>query len=125
MVGAANHVRDAHIDVVNPPAELIHRLTEFFVALSGAQQHEILDFIVGKFALAKNRVEKFGRAAGWHAKTNRRLSARSRRLAVAASAADHAAWARRFRLVILRFNGVVAAGITLRRAITQKRAAIR
>src|ERR1700693_23538 len=34
VIGAANHMSDAHVDVVNHDAELIHGLAKFFVALA-------------------------------------------------------------------------------------------
>src|SRR5205807_9517675 len=40
---------------------VVHGLPKFFVAFAGAQQDEIFDFVVGKLALAKHRVCKFGR----------------------------------------------------------------
>ena len=36
MVGAANHMSDAHVDVVDHHAELVHGLAKFFVILARA-----------------------------------------------------------------------------------------
>src|SRR2546430_266716 len=87
MIRAANHVRDAHVDVVDYDAELVHRLAKFLVAFAGAQQDEILDLIIGKFALAKHRVRKSRRSTSGNLEADRRLRARCRGLAVAARTA--------------------------------------
>ena len=91
VVGAANHVSDAHIDVVDHHAHLVHGLAEFFVAFSGTQQNEILDFFVGKLAFTKDRVEKFRRFAKGNFETHRRLRPGRRWLAIAARTARDAA----------------------------------
>src|SRR5258708_10591158 len=46
VVGAANHVGDAHVDVVDHHAHLLHGLAEVVVTFTGADQHEVLDFVV-------------------------------------------------------------------------------
>src|SRR5712692_9212753 len=86
MVSAANDVRDAHVDVINDDAELLHGLAEFLVTFSGTDQNEVFDFIVGKFALAENGVEKPGCAAHGNFEADSGLYVRMRRLAVAAGA---------------------------------------
>ncbi len=58
VVRAANHVRDAHIDVVDDNPQLIHGLAEFFIAFPGAQQDKVLDFIIRKLAFAEYRVDE-------------------------------------------------------------------
>src|SRR5882762_1984677 len=123
VVCPANHVADAHVDVVDHNSQLIHGLTKFFIALARAQQHEVLDFVIGEFALAEHRVDEFGRPAGWHAKTNGGLNARRGWLAVSTRAAHDAAWPSRLRLIILRLNRMVAARVALCRAVAQERRA--
>ena len=113
VVRAANDVRNAHVDVVYNDAHLIHGLAKLFVALARTKQNEVFDFVVRKFALAKNSVEKFCRAADRHFETHGRLKAGSGGLAVAARAASDAANLGSFGA---RFS-VVAADILFRRAI--------
>ena len=59
MIRATNHVADAHIDVVDDDAQLIHGLAEFFLAFSGAQQDKVLDLFIRKLAFAEYRVDEF------------------------------------------------------------------
>src|SRR5437870_4216860 len=123
MVGPANHVRDAHVDVIDHRPELVHGLPKFFVAFAGAQQDEIFDFVVGKLALAKHRVCKFGRPSNGHPKADRGFRPGRRGLAAAAGAAGNAARSASFWLFILSGLGVIAAGISVRRTVTEERAA--
>src|SRR5271154_5514391 len=61
MVGAADHVRDAHVDIVHHHAELIGRQAV------RAQQDEILDLCVLHLAWAEHRVLKSGYTVTRHA----------------------------------------------------------
>src|SRR5205807_7474215 len=91
---------------------VVHGLPKFFVALAGAQQDEIFDFVVGKLALAKHRVCKFGRPSNGHPKADRGFRPGRRGLAAAAGAAGNAARSASFWLFILSGLGVIAAGIS-------------
>ena len=125
MVGPANHLRNAHVDVIDHRTELVHGLPKFFVAFAGAQQDEIFDFVVGKLALAKHRVCKIGRPANGHLKANRGFRAGGRGLAVAAGAARNPARSASLWLFVLGGLGVIAAGIFVGGTVTGERAAVR
>ncbi len=120
VVGATNHVRDAHINVVDDHTELIHGLAEFLIAFSGAQQDKILDFLIRKLAFTEHRVDKFSRFTQRHFEAHRRLHARCRRFAIAARTARDAARPASLGFLVLRRFGVIASGIFFRGAITQK-----
>ena len=125
MVGTANHVGDAHVDVVNDDAELIHGLAELFVAFSGAQEDEIFDFVVREFRFAKNHIGEFRHATQGNFETHGWLRAGSGRLAVPASTARDAARAAALGFFVLAGLGVVAARIFFGGAVAQKGAAVR
>src|SRR5215469_12694825 len=76
VIGSADNMRDAHIDVIYDHAHLVHRLAKLFAVLAGTQQNEILDFIVGELAFSKDRVEKSRAAAGRNLEANGRLGLR-------------------------------------------------
>src|SRR5439155_13858129 len=102
---------------------LIHRLAKFFVAFSRAQQYEILNLIVRKLALAKNRVRKLGRPAHGYFEADCRLRAWGRRLPVSAGAARNAPRPGPFRLLNLARPlrlGIIAAGVFVRGAIAEE-----
>ncbi len=121
MVGAANYVGDAHIDVIDHHAELVHGLAEFFDGV-GTQQHEVFDVVVGKFCFAKDHVIESGFAADRRFKADGRLGSRIRRITIAAAAAHHAAnLSGAFGAVL----GVVSACVLFSGAVTQKRGAVR
>ena len=117
---------DAHVYVIDHDAELIHGLPKFFVAFARAQQDEVFDLVVRKFALAKNRVRKFRLATDRNFEANRGLHRWRGGLAVAAGTARDAPRPAALRLFILgsRF-GIIAAGVFVRGAITAKRGAVR
>src|ERR1700735_5014772 len=69
MVGAANHMRDAHIDVVHHYAKLIGGQTR------RTQQYEVLDFGILHVSWTEDRIFKMGGACARSAKTNRRGNA--------------------------------------------------
>ena len=121
VVGAANHVRDAHLDVVHHGAELIRRQPGSLIAARGAQQDKVLDLFVCELSPPKNRVLKFGSPAERYLEADRGLCVLRGWLAVAASAADHAPHRPAARALFRR----VAAGISVRRAEAKKRASIR
>src|SRR5262249_43335844 len=128
MISAANHVCDAHVDVVHHNAKLVHGLPEFLAALARTQQDEILDFIVRKLALAEDRVRKFGRSTEWDFEANRRLCSWRRRFPIAAGAARDAPRPATLWLLILArliWLGVIASGVFVRRTVAEKRAAAR
>src|SRR5580765_3444662 len=91
VIGSANDVSDAHIDVVDHHAHLVHRLSKVVVTFSRAHQYEVFDFVVGKFALAENGVQKFGGAANRNFEAHRGLHTECGLLTVAAGAARDAA----------------------------------
>ena len=97
---------DAQVDFFEDDAHLIGGQAKLFVAFPGAEQDEIFDLVVGEFALVEDSVVKFGDAADRHFETNRGLYARSRGLAVAASAARDAAG-----FGFAAFLCVIAAGV--------------
>jgi hypothetical protein len=120
MIGAANDMSDAHVDVVDDDAELVHRLAKFFVALAGAEQHEIFDIVVGKFGVAENHVVESCFSADGNFEANRGLGSGGGWDSVAATAANHAANLGAFGAVV----GVVAADIFFRGAVTEKSASV-
>src|ERR1700688_224800 len=120
MIGAANDMRDAHVNVVDHHAELIHGLAEFFVTLAGAQQHEVFDIVVGEFGVAEDHVVESCFSADGDFEANRGLGSRRRRLSIAAAAAHHAANLAAFAAIF----GVVAADIFFSGAVTEKSASV-
>ena len=70
MVGAADNVRHAHVDVVDYHAEVIGRHA------IRAQQNEIFDLGVGELDAAKNRVLECGTPTFGHSKAYGRRFAR-------------------------------------------------
>ncbi len=65
MIGAANDVSDAHVDVVDHGAELISRQA------GGTQKNEILNFLVLHFERAEDRVFETGHAFSRRSEANR------------------------------------------------------
>ncbi len=65
MIRAANHVRDAHVDVIHHHAELVSRQSV------RAQQNEVFDLLILNFTRAKNCVFEFCDPGSWHEATNR------------------------------------------------------
>ena len=121
-------MRHAHINVVHHHAELVHRLPKFLVAFAGTQQDEILDFVVGKFALAEHRIGNLCRSADGNFEADGRLRAWRRRFPVAASAAREAPRPAALRLLIparLVRLGVIPAGIFVGRAVAKEGLAVR
>src|SRR5260370_11514302 len=125
VIGAANHVGDAHVHVVHDDAHLVHGLAEFFIlsgdrravnAFARTDQDEVFDFVVGKFAFAKNGVEKFGGATQRHFEAHRRFDARSGGPAIAARTTSDAA---NLGTICAVFR-VVAADIFFRGAVAKK-----
>src|ERR1700719_3786899 len=120
MIGTANDMSDAHVDVIDDDTEMVHRLAKFFVALAGAEQHEIFDIVVGKFGVAENHVVESCFSADGDFEANRGLGSGGGWDSVAATAANHAANLGAFGAVV----GVVAADIFFRRAVTEKSASV-
>ena len=90
VIGAANYVRDAHVDVVDYGAELIGgqgRSTD--CASSRTEQHEILDLLVLNFARAEDGVVQAGGGTQRHAEAHRGILRGAGRHALAARAADN------------------------------------
>ena len=69
MVGAANDVRNAHVNVVHHHRQLISRQP------IGPQQNEVLDFGILHFARPENSVFELGYALAWDAEPNRARNA--------------------------------------------------
>ena len=64
VIGAANHVRDAHVDVVDDDAELVHGHGRNLLRTFGrAEKNEVFDFVVVEFAVAEHGVVNFGVSA--------------------------------------------------------------
>src|SRR2546422_652933 len=110
----------SHVDVIHDDSQLVHGLAEFFVTFAGTQEHEVLDFLVRKLALAKNRVEEFCSAAQGNLETDRGLYTGIRRPSIAAGAARDAARPATLRFFVLSWFRVISAGIFFRGAVTQK-----
>ncbi len=120
VIRATNDVGDAHIDVVDDHAQLIHGLAEFLLTFSGAQQDKVLDFLVRKLAFTEHRVDKFRRFTQRNFEAHRWLHTGSRRFAIAARTARDAAWPASLWFLVLRRFGVIASGIFFRGAVTQE-----
>ena len=65
MIGAAQDVADAHLQIVDHHAQVIGRHAV------GAQQNKVLDLGVGKLELAKDRVLECGTPTLWDSEANR------------------------------------------------------
>src|ERR1700686_1230512 len=85
MIGAANHMSDAHVDVINDDAKLVHGLAKFFITLAGTQQHEVFDIVVGKFGVAEYHVVKSCFSADGDFEADCRLGSGRGRDAIAAT----------------------------------------
>src|SRR5262249_32171215 len=94
MICAADHVGDAHLDVIHNSAELVGGKSQAIRPFRRSQKHEIFDLVVVHLACTKNDVFKLGPRSEWHPKANRRCLLARRRLTIAAIAADHAPWSR-------------------------------
>jgi hypothetical protein len=119
MVGAANYMRNAHVDIVHHRAELIHGLAKLFFSLARTHQHEILDFIIREFSFAKHGVQELGSSTHRYFETNRWFNPCRGRFSVAARTARNAPHLRGFRTL----HGMIAAYIFFRQAIAEKRRA--
>jgi hypothetical protein len=120
MVRAANHVGDTHIDVINHHAQLVGWHAPFFAVLARAQQHEILDFLVVKFAFAKYLIAE-DRLARRNPEADRWFGVWRRGLTVAARTSRHPAHLFRGGAA---FRGMIAASILFGGAVAEERAAI-
>src|SRR5258706_3560219 len=118
MVGAANHVRDAHVDVIHDGAELVSWRAHFLAFLGRTQENEILDLFVGHFARAEHRVIEFRHGPERNAEANRGVPDTQPGLAFPAGATRYAPRPRIFFCVLGFFDGV-AAGIFFRRTIAE------
>src|ERR1700748_861196 len=121
MVGTTDKVSDAHVDVVDNDAELIHRLAEVRGIFARTQQNEILDLVVREFALTEYCVEKFRGPTHRNFETNRRLPVLRGGPAIAARTAHDPA----DLPCGSAFDGMIASNVTLRRAIAPESAAVR
>src|ERR1700675_3967284 len=116
MIGTANDMSDAHVDVIDDDTEMVHRLAKFFVTLSGAEQHEVFDIVVREFGIAEYHVVKSCFSGEGDFKANCGPGSRRGRNAIAAAAANHAANLAAFGAIF----GVIAADIFFRGAVTEK-----
>ncbi len=91
MIGPANDVRDAHVDIVHDDAQLIRGAAVHLALLGRAQKNEILNLIVGNFARTENGVLELRDRAERDAETNRRVFSAKSGFALAARAARDAA----------------------------------
>src|SRR5580704_9648118 len=64
VVGAANDVGDAHLDVVDDDAHLVGGHAPFFAVFAGAKEDEVFDFGVVEFAVAEDGIGEVGFAVG-------------------------------------------------------------
>jgi len=88
VVGAPNHVGNAHVDVVHHGGQLIGGQSATGAACTGGtQQNEVLDLVVAYFARAKDGIFELSGAACRRAETYGRALIGIGRLAVAATAA--------------------------------------
>ncbi len=116
VIGAANHVRNPHIDVVHDYAQLIHRPAARLAFLGRSQQNEILNLLVGNFARTKNGVLEWSDRAQRNAKTDGRIFRAESHLSFAARAPCDAPRSRLF-FRVLGFLDRIAARIFFRGAI--------
>src|ERR1700733_3183037 len=119
VVGAADHVGDAHVDVVDDDAHLVGGHAPFFAVFAGTEEDEVFDLFVVEFAVAEDGVAEEGFSGG-DAETDGGFYAGIRRFAVAARAADDAANFFGGGAI----GGVISAGVFLSSAVAEEGAAV-
>ena len=121
VVGAANDVGDAHVDVVDDDAQLVGGHAPLFGVFAGAQEDEVFDFGVVEFAVAEDGV---GEVRFRRSGTRKRMAGFTsgiRGFAVAAAAANDAA---NFFDAGGAVGGVISAGVFFGGAVAEEGAAV-
>ena len=120
MIGTAQHMADAHVQIVDDNAQVIGR------PAIRAQQNKVLDLGVGKLHVAKNRVLECGTPTLWDSEANRSTFAVCYTLFgcflrnVAAGIARHASFGDALRALLLKL--FLAAEAVIRMAAVEETA---